>query len=496
MNKLKLVVAGFLIFLLFENSSVFSQSNEINFEENFSGVKTSAGVKILLIQSDSNYVRLIPSSADITKLKMYVKNNVLFISNNGRIDEDAVLFVFAHEFNSLTANGASDITNKDILSGKIIFIENSGASDIQLNLNYNLAKIKSSGASDITLVGKVDSLIANISGASDLKAFELNNTYAKINASGASDAQLNTDSTIVASISGASSIKFSKEPAHKEIDADGTATSEVQTTWIDADGKDFSVENGKDTVKIKFNNNELIVIEDGENTRVLKRKIEPTKAKQKQKFSGNWSGLELGINGFATRNFDLNMPTGYQFLELNYPKSTNFNFNFFQQSVNLIGNKFGLVTGMGLKWNNYQFNSKNTILNSDSATINGIYDLTAGRTYTKSKLTSLYLVVPLIFEFQTNSKHNSNSFHVGAGVIGGVRLSSHTKQLYYSDGSGKNKPKVFDDFYLQPFSLDATARIGWGPLNLYANYSLVQMFRAGKGPELYPFSIGLIMPFS
>ncbi|NCQ12438.1 MAG: hypothetical protein GW809_09940, partial [Bacteroidetes bacterium] len=107
---------------------------------------------------------------------------------------------------------------------------------------------------------------ANISGASDLKAFELNNTYAKINASGASDAQLNTDSTIVASISGASSIKFSKEPAHKEIDADGTATSEVQTTWIDADGKDFSVENGKDTVKIKFNNNELIVIEDGENT--------------------------------------------------------------------------------------------------------------------------------------------------------------------------------------------------------------------------------------
>ncbi|NCQ12437.1 MAG: hypothetical protein GW809_09935, partial [Bacteroidetes bacterium] len=140
MNKLKLVVAGFLIFLLFENSSVFSQSNEINFEENFSGVKTSAGVKILLIQSDSNYVRLIPSSADITKLKMYVKNNVLFISNNGRIDEDAVLFVFAHEFNSLTANGASDITNKDILSGKIIFIENSGASDIQLNLNYNLAK--------------------------------------------------------------------------------------------------------------------------------------------------------------------------------------------------------------------------------------------------------------------------------------------------------------------------------------------------------------------
>jgi len=74
--------------------------------------------------------------------------------------------------------------------------------------------------------------------------------------------------------------------------------------------------------------------------------------------------------------------------------------------------------------------------------------------------------------------------------------SSHTKQLYYSDGSGKNKPKVFDDFYLQPFSLDATARIGWGPLNLYANYSLVQMFRAGKGPELYPFSIGLIMPFS
>jgi hypothetical protein len=81
------------------------------------------------------------------------------------------------------------------------------------------------------------------------------------------------------------------------------------------------------------------------------------------------------------------------------------------------------------------------------------------------------------------------------GVIGGVRLGSHTKNVYSSNG-GNHKPKSYDDFDLQPFKLDATARIGWGPLNIYANYSLIEMFRNDRSPELYPFTIGLILPFS
>ena len=495
MRKHKILLVLAIAFLF--GMQAMAQEKVILNSGNFSGVKSNSGIDIYLIESDSNTVSVSPADFNIKHLKISVKNDIVIITVNGKVDNDVKIILRAPEFKTINIGGATDVKTEGVLSGNLLSLNNSGASDAKLNLNYHIVKIKSSGASDVKLSGKVDSIYANFSGASDLKAFELTNTYAKIKASGASDIQLNTDSMIIADISGASSIKYKKEPAHQEIQASGAATTnEPRTTWVEANGNEFSVEEGEDTTRIKFNNNELIVIEDGENTRVLKRKIEPTKRKRKPKFTGNWAGLEFGVNGYMTPGFSLDLPAEYQFLELNYAKSTNFNINFFQQSINLISNKFGLVTGMGIQWNNYRFYQKNTVLTSDSGSISGYYDQTAGRSYTKSKLTSTYLVVPVILEFQTNGKHNTNSFHISAGVIGGVRLSSHTKQVYNFNGTGKNKPKTYDEFFLQPFRLDATARIGWGPINIYANYALTEMFRKGRGPELYPFTVGLVLPFS
>ena len=54
-----------------------------------------------------------------------------------------------------------------------------------------------------------------------------------------------------------------------------------------------------------------------------------------------------------------------------------------------------------------------------------------------------------------------------------------------------NKTKSHDDYHLQPFKADATFRIGWGYVNLFATYNLVQMFRLDKGPELHQFAAGI-----
>jgi hypothetical protein len=46
---------------------------------------------------------------------------------------------------------------------------------------------------------------------------------------------------------------------------------------------------------------------------------------------------------------------------------------------------------------------------------------------------------------------------------------------------------------MQPFRWDAYAGIGWGIINLYATYSLNPLFRENRGPELYPFSVGITL---
>jgi hypothetical protein len=490
LNKLLFISMFTLVF-----GSLNAQNYNVVKTRAFTGIKASSGVNICLVQSDSTFGYSV-EGLDILAVKLSVKNKVAHISVSGGMKNHQKVVIFSPEYTFINVSGATDVKSKGKLSGDEIAIYNSGASDVNLILEYKKIRIKASGASDVYLTGYADSLYADMSGASDLSAFDLVTVYSKVKAGGASDVAVNTDSTLVADISGASSIKYKKEPAHKEIHASGAVSSgEPETTWVEVNGNEFSVEEGEDTVRIKFNNNELIVIEDGDNTRVLKRRIEPVHNKKKRRFRGNWAGLEFGVNGYLSPGFSLDVPKEYNFLELNYAKSINFSLNFFQQSINLINNRFGLVTGMGVQWFNYKFYNKNTVLVPDSGKIAGYFDKTPGRSYVKSKLTSSYLVVPLIFEYQTNREHGKSSFHISAGVVGGVRLASHTKQVFNFNGDGKNKPKVHDEFYLQPFKADLTARIGWGPINLFANYALTEMFRKDRGPELYPFTVGFVLPF-
>lgn len=482
--------------MLLSTSILKSQEKTILSSGQFSGLKVSSEINIYLVQSDSNQVTVSPEDFQVENLKLEIKDGLLKISTKGSTNK-AKLYVYSPEFNFIEASGTSNISTSDQISGYQIKIHSSGASDIKADLNYKIVEIKASGASDTKLAGKADTMYIDISGACDIKAFSLQNLYANVKASGACDVQLNTDSSLTANLSGASSIKFEKEPAHKNINSgDMAINTKPKEVWVGMDNEDFSIQENEDTTKIKLNGKEIIVVEKDGETKVFKKDIEPTPKKDIAKFKGNWAGLEFGINGLMNSNYGFELPTEYQFMELNYPKSINFNLNFFQQSVGIFGNKFGLVTGAGLQWNNYKFNDPTTILTVDSGVIGGYSDQTPGRNYVKSKLTSMYAVVPLLLEFQTNGEHETNSFHISAGVIGGVRISSHSKQVYTFDDSAKNKPKTWDDFYIQPFRLDATVRIGWGPINLYGNYSITPMFRTGKGPEVYPFTLGLVVPFS
>ena len=98
------------------------------------------------------------------------------------------------------------------------------------------------------------------------------------------------------------------------------------------------------------------------------------------------------------------------------------------------------------------------------------------------------LRIPLMLEYQTNSKMKANSFHIGAGALGQVRMWSHTKNEI-NDGKTKNK----GDFYINPFIVQGIGTIGWGIINLYGTYSFTEMFRQDKGPTAYPFEVGITL---
>ncbi len=209
---------------------------------------------------------------------------------------------------------------------------------------------------------------------------------------------------------------------------------------------------------------------------------------RRNRFRGHWAGIELGLNNYATSTNSMVLPDDIDYMTLHSGKSTNFNINFTQLSIGL-SRHIGFVTGLGLNWNNYRFDGNNNITKG----ANGIIEeLDPGANLKKSKLATLYLTLPVMFEMQLPVHHNNLS--IAAGPIGAIKLSSHTKMVFEND----EKVKSNGDFSLNMLRCGATARVGYGNFQIYGTYYKTPLFQTGKGPagtDLYPFEIGIALTF-
>jgi hypothetical protein len=308
-----------------------------------------------------------------------------------------------------------------------------------------------------------------------------------------------------------------KKPTYRAPEFKKTKNTYSDTTEVKVLNRDFLqvVENSKgtkvkvrgfadfeddsDTTKIRIGRKQINIIDGWHGTRIRIEKVrrwdEETKTYKKPKFRGHWSGFEMGINAFANEDYSIfdgkEQPATNNFMDLNLAKSIAVNLNFLQYDISLQKTKtnIGLVTGMGFEWNNYRFDQNITLQEIDGI----IYPKSIDEDWSvkKSKLTTLYLTVPLLMEFQIPVK-NDHKIHMSAGLVGGLRLGTHTKIKYKRKGN-THKDKDRDDYNLQAFRYSAQVRLGYRVINLFASYGMTDLFRKNKGPELTPYTIGLTL---
>jgi hypothetical protein len=257
-----------------------------------------------------------------------------------------------------------------------------------------------------------------------------------------------------------------------------------------------------DTTRIRFGNRKIVIIEkDGttaieipERDAIKKDDWESKPSRGSRNFKGHWAGFEWGFNGYMDPNHSINMTGDMKFMELKQGRSWNINLNIMQYSLGFGTDKAGLVTGLGFEFNDYHFRNQTSfkVINGITS-VDSSYILDPNKNVTKSKFSMSHLTIPLLFEFQIPTGNDRHRIFFSTGVIGGVKLTSHTKVEY--EGTTEGKDKVKNDFNFSPFRYGITARIGYRGLKLFANYYLTPLFEKGKGPstELYPFSAGLIL---
>lgn len=211
-----------------------------------------------------------------------------------------------------------------------------------------------------------------------------------------------------------------------------------------------------------------------------------------EEFSGHWAGIFVGLNGFANKDYSMYTDGDFGFLDNDILKSHTLQLNLFQYSKGLQANRntIGLVTGLGLDIQGHRLENNTTIEKNSNGTI---YPQTlVFEDNQKSKLSSVYLNVPFILEFQVPFKHYANRLYLSGGMIWSKRLSTHTKIKYRVDNQ-KQKLKTPDSYSIPEYKCSATIRMGYRWVNVFASYDLIPLFEKDKGPVLFPYTIGLCL---
>ncbi len=206
-------------------------------------------------------------------------------------------------------------------------------------------------------------------------------------------------------------------------------------------------------------------------------------------FSGHWAGFDAGLNTLFQRNYE-----GYDrpFMDNSLLQSWSFYLNPVQQSIGLQNyqNTIGLVTGIGIWFQNYRLDQNTTFEKSVNGEI--IPRTLFFEENQRSKFSMVHLVLPLLAEFQFPVNHYNNRIFVSAGVTGAYRLGSSTKIVYKLDQK-REKLKTPGDFSLHRFRYNLMFRAGYRNYSVFAHYDLQPLFKKTMGPEVVPFSFGITL---
>ncbi len=231
--------------------------------------------------------------------------------------------------------------------------------------------------------------------------------------------------------------------------------------------------------------------------------IDRARKDRRQQFT-YWSGIDVGVNTLLGDDGDADLSGNAEFMEIDNPRSRFLAINFTESKLEFGSHHAGLLTGLGVEFTSYHLKN-NVLLQYDA---DSVFALDVERPeFRKNKLRQIGLRLPLMLEFNTKraplpteadllagksmDHDRKGNVHIAFGVVGSWYFDTMYKQKYRDDSGEVRKDRDSGDYQLLPYRAAASVRIGYGALNLFAEYALTPLFHEGKGPELIPFNVGL-----
>jgi hypothetical protein len=201
---------------------------------------------------------------------------------------------------------------------------------------------------------------------------------------------------------------------------------------------------------------------------------------KKKATESHWTGLGFAFSDLkGLEGADLKMSKSYSIL-LNigdYIVPFNQNWLFF--------------TGVGMDFTRYHFKGNTGLQEVDNMTL--FIPSEEGVNYKSSKLLAYYVTIPLMLEYQTKLG-NDKVFFVNGGIEGMIKYYSKSQVEEKKEG-GTKKVELGRDLNILPINARLVLRAGFEDFSLFGYYQPYSMFKEGKGPDVNPYGIGVMLNF-
>ena len=395
------------------------------------------------------------------------------------LDGTADFDVTLHELNHLTLLSSGDVMSAGVLKGKDLSVTLTGSGDVKLDLDYDNVYVWILGSGDVELRGRCNTLVSQGSGSGDLDVQHLQ--YGDKREMKTTAPDMASLSEILAEL-GENMQQLSDSVDWEKFEQDMEKWAEKMEKWghkMEKWGERFEDKHGKN-YEYHYEYND---------SRPAPKEDKPKSKRPEKKnllFDANWNGFEAGLNMLLGPGFSANFEGEYTFLEQRPMKSWDFNFNIADVGIAFDRRHVaGLYTGIGLGWNNYSFNNPVRLVKGENH-LEGQWIDPSEAIVKNSKLGVLYVQAPLMIEVRP-TRH----FYIAAGVTGGLRVDSWTK-IKFQNG---DRMKAHSDYYVNPFKLDASLRVGGRSLGFFAYYNLLPTFDEAHGPLCHTTSFGFSLNF-
>ena len=197
-------------------------------------------------------------------------------------------------------------------------------------------------------------------------------------------------------------------------------------------------------------------------------------------FDPHVSGLYIGYNRMTDGLLNFGSADD---VDLVASKSWEWGINLFDGALRL-SKHFGLTSGLGFGYSSYRVDGNQAFVENTQG-ITELVNAPEGTAYTKSRLRYYHLRLPVNLEFQQKfGWRGPLFFSIGAEVEARLWTKSKAKV------NGR-KQTMSKDLNVRPLGINIVAQAGYSCWGFYCRYSTASLFEKNKGPELYPYSVGI-----